>query len=169
MKIITFGAAAILAAVTTSAILARPSLEQIEACCKTQAETVKVEQYAKMEKTGAAATALGRRYAREDRDPSDKARALFWFRDAAEKGFPDAIMRVAIFTADDAIKPCFNEPAAAEARTWLSHPALQTPPWQNQAVQWLTSIQTARAAVPSCSTAASSIPASKPPLLLPST
>lgn len=163
MKIITFGSAAVLAAVITSAILARPSLAEIESCCKTQVQKAKVEQYILVEPTGKAATAMARHYANTAGGPVDEAQALFWYRHAAEKGFPEAIARVGAFTANAAIKPCYDAEAATEARELLSNSLLQSPQWTDHVTQWLTTLQTARASIPAC--ASTTIAAAIPPTL----
>jgi hypothetical protein len=153
MKIITFGSAAILVAITTWAVATRPSLAQIEACCSTQAEQTKVEHYVRAERTGAAASALARHYANAAGGPADEARAMFWFRHAAAKGHPEGIARVGAYTANAAISPCFDEPAAEEALKLLGNEQLQSPNWKEHARHWMTLVQTAKASTPRCAPA----------------
>lgn len=150
MKIITFGSAAILAFLITTAIVGRPSLAEIEACCKTQTEQSDIEYYVRTEPSGEAAAALARHYANASGGPADEAKALYWFRHAADKDYPEAIARVGIYTANAAIKPCFDNATAAEALELLGNPALQTPQWAGPAKLWLTKLQTAKASTSAC-------------------
>lgn len=150
MKIITFGCAAILALLVTSTIVGRPSLAEIEACCKTQEQQSEVEWYVQTEPSGEAAAALARHYANTAGGPADEAKALFWYRRAADKDYPDAIARVGIYTANAAIKPCFDAAAVAEARHLLGNPLLQTPRWTPQVQLWLTALDSAKVSVKAC-------------------
>lgn len=162
MKLITFSCAAIMAALITSAIVGRPSLAEIEACCKTQAEQTEIEFYVRTEPSGEAAAALARHYANAAGGPSDEAKALYWFRHAAHKDYPEAIMRVGAHTANAAIKPCFDKTAAVEARELLGNPLLQSPHWTEPVQLWLTNLQTAQVSTTPC-TAESTLPSNPEP------
>ena len=167
MKLITFSCAAIMAALITSTIVGRPSLAEIEACCKTQTEQSDIEFYVRTEPSGEAAAALARHYANAAGGPSDEAKAMYWFRHAAHKDYPDAIARVGIYTATAAIKPCFDDAAAAEARELLGSPLLQTPQWKGQVQLWLTTLQSAKVSTAACPANASTVSIPGPTLTSP--